>query len=167
MRVVALVLAAGSSSRLGRPKQNVVFDSETLLARATRIAREAADEVIVVTRENNPHADEGMASSIRAGVAQVGGNARILITLCDQPLVTAEHLRALIAVGAPIVASGYGGIAGVPAVFAPEFIPELLALRGDRGARSIIAKHDAVVIPFPDAAVDVDEESHVNPELRG
>ena len=157
MRVVAIVLAAGASSRLGRPKQDVVYEGETLLARATRIAREVADEVIVVTRENNPDADEGMASSIRVGV-RAAGEARVWILLCDQPRITAEHLRALIAVDAPIVATGYRGIAGVPAIFAPELIPELLALRGDRGARAVIAEHGAHVIPFEDAAIDVDTE---------
>jgi molybdenum cofactor cytidylyltransferase len=155
-RVVALVLAAGASRRLGRPKQTVVFEGETLLDRATRIAREVADEVIVVTREMNPSADEGMASSIRVGVAHAANDARILITLCDQPRVTAAHLCALLAVDAPIVASGYAGIAGVPAVFAPAFIPELLALQGDVGARAVIERHGAHVIPFEDAAFDVD-----------
>ncbi|HEX6088104.1 MAG TPA: nucleotidyltransferase family protein [Thermoanaerobaculia bacterium] len=155
-RVTALVLAAGFSRRLGHPKQNVVYEGETLLERATRIASEVADEVIVVTRENNPLASEGMASSIRVGVSQAGAGSRILITLCDQPRVTAAHLRALLAVDAPIVASGYAGIAGVPAVFAPELIPELLALRGDVGARAIIERHGAHVIPFEDAAFDVD-----------
>ena len=157
-RVVALVLAAGASRRLGYPKQNVIYEGETLLDRATRIAREVADEVIVVTRENNPDADEGMASSIRAGVARAGSDARILITLCDQPRVTAAHLRALIALDAPIVASGYAGIAGVPAVFAPSLIPELLALHGDVGARAIIDRHGAEVVPFEEAAYDVDLE---------
>lgn len=160
MRLVAIVLAAGSSSRLGRPKQHVVYRGETLLARAGRIAREVADEVIVITRDNNPHADEGIASSIRAGVAR-SGEARLLIVLCDQPLITAEHLRALIAVDAPIVATLYNGIAGVPAVFAPELIPELLALRGDRGARVVIERHGDVTrtIAFEPAAVDIDTES--------
>lgn len=156
MRVVAIVLAAGFSRRLGRPKQDVIFEKETLLARARRIASEAADEVIVITRENNPEAEEGMASSIRAGVSAAPADARILITLCDQPLVTAAHLRALIAVDAPIVATGYSGIAGVPAIFAPRFVPELLALCGDVGAKSLIERHGAQVIPFEDAAVDVD-----------
>jgi molybdenum cofactor cytidylyltransferase len=155
---VAIVLAAGFSRRLGRPKQEVVFRGETLLARATRIAGEVADDVVVVTRENNPDAEEGMASSIRVGVGMSDPDARLLILLCDQPLVTADHLRSLVAVDAPIVASGYSGIAGVPAIFAPSFVPELLTLRGDRGARAIIAKHGAVVVPFADAAFDVDEE---------
>jgi molybdenum cofactor cytidylyltransferase len=157
MRVVAVVLAAGFSRRLGRPKQDVVFEGETLLARATRVAGEVADEVVVVTRELNPEAEEGMASSIRVGVARAGTDARILITLCDQPLVTADHLRALIAIDAPIVATAYSGIAGVPAIFAPQFVPELLALRGDVGARSIIERHGAKLVFFDDAAIDIDE----------
>ncbi|HYO76962.1 MAG TPA: nucleotidyltransferase family protein [Thermoanaerobaculia bacterium] len=160
MRLVAIVLAAGSSSRLGRPKQNVVYRGETLLARAERLAREVAEEVVVITRDNNPHADEGIASSIRAGVA-MAGEARLLIVLCDQPLITADHLRALVAIDAPIVATLYNGIAGVPAVFAPELIPELLALQGDRGARVVIERHRDVTqtIAFEPAAVDIDTES--------
>lgn len=159
MRVAAIVLAAGVSRRLGFPKQDVIFEGETLLARATRIAREVADDVVVVTRENNPDAEEGMASSIRVGVQLAGPNARLLILLCDQPRITAEHLRALIAIDAPIVATGYAGIAGVPAIFAPHFAPELLALRGDRGARALIEEHGAKVVFFEDAAVDVDVRS--------
>lgn len=158
MRVVAVVLAAGSSARLGRPKQSVVVGGETLLEHAVRIAREVTDEVVVVTHENNPDADEGMASSIRVGVRAAGEDARMMITLCDQPLVTADHLRALLAVDAPIVATGYRGIAGVPAVFAPQFREELLALRGDRGARAVIERHGAETVMFEGAGVDVDTE---------
>jgi molybdenum cofactor cytidylyltransferase len=159
VRLVAVVLAAGSSSRLGRPKQEIVYHGETLLERAVRIAREVVHDVVVVTRENNPDADEGIASSIRVGVA-AAGEARILITLCDQPLITADHLRTLISADAPIVATLYGGIAGVPAVFGPEFIMELLSLRGDRGARAVIERHPELLhgIPFEDAAVDIDTE---------
>jgi molybdenum cofactor cytidylyltransferase len=163
VRVVAIVLAAGSSTRLGRPKQNIVIDGETLLQRAERIVREVADEVIVVTEEMNPDAAEGIASSIRAGVRLAGDDARILITLCDQPLITAEHLRSLLEIDAPIVATGYSGIAGAPAVFAPSLTPDLLALRGDRGARVVIEAHRdiTIVVPFEDAAVDIDREDDV------
>jgi molybdenum cofactor cytidylyltransferase len=156
--VVAIVLAAGFSTRLGTPKQDIVFEGETLLERAERLARGVADDVIVVTPELNPDAAEGIASSIRAGVRLADPNARILIMLCDQPLITIAHLRDLVSIDAPIVATGYAGIAGVPAVFAPEFASELLALRGDRGARVVIETHRDVthVVPFEDAAVDID-----------
>lgn len=159
MRVVAIVLAAGASRRLGRPKQDLVYEGETLLARATRIAGEVADEVIVIDRAANPNADEGIASSIRAGAERAGNDARILFLLCDQPRITADHLSALIALDAPIAATGYAGIAGVPAIFAPRFLPELLALRGDRGARAIIERHrgEVAVVMCEDAAFDIDE----------
>lgn len=158
MRVVAVVLAAGSSSRLGRPKQEIVFEGETLLVRAVRLARETCEEVIVVDNHVNPNAEEGIASSIRAGVALAPEDARILILLCDQPRITAEHLTALIDTNAPIAATGYRRIAGVPAIFAPHFREELLALEGDRGARVIIERHrdQTTVIRFEDAAIDID-----------
>jgi CTP:molybdopterin cytidylyltransferase MocA len=168
VRVAAIVLAAGSSTRLGMPKQDIVFEGETLIARAERLARAVADDVIVVTPELNPDAAEGIASSIRVGVRRAGPNARILILLCDQPLITIEHLHNLLAIDAPIVATGYAGIAGVPAVFAPEFVPDLLALRGDRGARAVIEAHRDVtrVVPFEEAAVDIDSADDLR-KLKG
>jgi len=167
--VVAILLAAGSSKRLGASKQEIVFEGETLLARAERMARAVADDVIVVTPQLNPDAAEGIASSIRVGVRMAGDNARILIMLCDQPLITIEHLLDLIATASPIVATGYSGIGGVPAVFAPEFASELLALRGDRGARAIIEAHRDVVrvVPFEDAAVDIDSEDDLRKLMKG
>lgn len=172
MSVVAIVLAAGSSSRLGWPKQEVLYRGETLLARAVRFASHVADEVIVVSNAPlildvrvvvNEHSAEGVASSIRTGVAAARDATRILITLCDQPLVTDVHLRALLNSRSPIVATGYGGIAGVPAVFATDYFEELLALHGDQGARAVIEAHrDLVsVIPFEGASLDIDTEEDV------
>ena len=169
-RTVALVLAAGQSKRLGRPKQLLDWHGEPLVRHAARVALGAGcDETIVVVQPgalrealdglavtiiDNPDFEEGMSSSIR-----FAPDARVLITLCDQPLVTSEHLRALLAVDAPIVATGYAGIRGVPAVFAPRFVDELRALRGDRGAKAVIAVHaeDVAAITFEDAAVDIDQ----------
>ncbi len=170
MPVTCIVLAAGASRRLGTPKQLIDFHGEPLVRHAARVALAVAPSIIVVTsaavREalrgidvtivDNPEAAEGMASSIRRGVTAAEGD--VLITLCDQPLVTSEHLRALIAAAAPLAATGYGGIAGVPAFFAAEFRGQLLALRGDTGARQIIEAHRsrAAVIPFEAARFDVD-----------
>lgn len=176
VRTVAIVLAAGESKRLGRPKQFVVYDGEALIRRASRVALGArCDETIVVVQPEMPrdalgdlpltiveNADfrEGMSTSVACGVA-AAGDARVLIVLCDQPLVTSAHLRALLGVDAPIVATGYNAIHGVPAVFAPRFAAELRSLRGDRGARAVISAHAAevVAIAFADAAVDVDTEA--------
>ena len=163
MPVTIIVLAAGASKRLGHPKQLVVVDGETLLARAYRIAIAVAPTIVVTRREFafgnaliNEHAEEGMASSIRLGVAACDGD--VLLMTCDQPHVTSSHLRALIDADAPIAATAYAGIAGVPAFFSAEFRDELLALRGDVGARSVIERHRDVVvaIPLPEAELDVD-----------
>jgi CTP:molybdopterin cytidylyltransferase MocA len=166
VRVTAIVLAAGFSRRLGHAKQLVEHEGEPLIRRAARIAREACEDVIVVTREPfvsalegldvrivlNHEAEEGIASSIRAGVAACEG--AVLLMTCDQLRVTAEHLRALIARHAT-AATGYAGTAGVPAVFEPSRREELLALRGDRGAQGLLA--NAIVVPLVEGEVDVDE----------
>jgi molybdenum cofactor cytidylyltransferase len=163
--VTIIILAAGASRRLGHPKQLVKIDGETLLARAHRIASAVAPTIVVTRQEFafgnaliNEHPDEGMASSIRLGVQSCDGD--VLLMTCDQPHVTSEHLRALIAAHAPIAATAYAGIAGVPAFFAHEFRNELLALHDDIGARSIIEAHRDVVvtIPLPEAEFDVDVE---------
>lgn len=156
MSIAAIVLAAGASRRLGRPKQQVVIAGETLLARAVRVAREAdLSPVIVVTRRSDqPHdeslngvyfvtnniAEEGIASSIRCGVAvaeqhQVTG---AVILACDQPALTSKHLRDIVAEPYRLTASGYAGTVGIPAYFPAEFFSTLLQLSGDTGARSIL-----------------------------
>jgi len=173
MTTTALVLAAGASKRLGRPKQLLTVDGETLVARATRIALEATGRVVVVVAEGNEGlvqpspvitvvvnegAAEGIASSIRRGVEACDGD--VLLVLCDQPRITAAHLRALVDAGAPIAATAYDGILGVPAFFSSSYRSELLALRGDTGARRVIEAHreGVVGVPFEEAGVDIDRE---------
>lgn len=168
MPVTGIILAAGASARFGSPKQWQVLRGETLLARAVRVAREAGcEQVIAVLRPGdsiagarvveNADAAEGVSTSIRAGILAAAGE-RVLIMLCDQPLITPEHLRSLMAIEAPIVASNYAGTIGVPAVFDARFAGELTALTGDRGARGVIEAHRAevVTVPFEAAAVDID-----------
>ena len=176
-----IVLAAGASKRLGRPKQLLLYEGETLLARAVRIASAVAPTVVVISEECrdglqpvlcglkpaptflvNDQRDEGIASSIRAGVAATEGD--ILLMLCDQPLITSDHLRALIEAGSPIAATGYNGISGVPVFFAAKFRDELLALRGDVGAKGVIDRHrdELVTVPFEAAALDVDTADEYN-----
>ena len=170
MKTVVAVLAAGLSRRLGRPKQLLDFRGLPLIRNAALTALGAGcDETIVigsfpealaglpVTMIDNPDAAEGMSSSIRMAVRHADG-ARILLMLCDQPLITSQHLRALLATNARIVATAYTGILGVPAVFAPELADELLALRGDAGARAVIHAHrdEVVALECEAAAIDID-----------
>lgn len=173
MSVAAVILAAGESARLGRPKQDVVLGAETLLERAVRVATEAGfTPVIAVVREQrfidqlrptnaivllNRQAHEGMASSIRCGVQcarEMAADGVVLMT-CDQPGVRSEHLRAL-AVGPTITGSEYAGRVGVPAYFPAENFDALLALEGDIGARELL--RGARSIPQRELSIDIDTE---------
>src|SRR5439155_18466883 len=153
------VLAAGLSTRLGRPKQLLRFRGKPLIRHAVETAMAVAKTMVVVPKVqfhdtlegldvtiiDNDRPEDGVSVSIHL-VVEAAHSARILFTLCDQPLVTSDHLRALIETDAPIVATGYRGIAGVPAVFALQFANDLHGLRGDRGARSVIDAHRGATV---------------------
>jgi molybdenum cofactor cytidylyltransferase len=187
--VGAVLLAAGGSRRLGRAKQLVVFRGEPLVHRAARIALEAGLAPVVVVlapgaaavREalaglpvdvvENGAAAAGVGTSVSAGVARLGVVAPAIsgavLLVCDQPLLDPEHLRAMVAArdasGLPVIASEYGGVKGVPALFGAQILGELLTLEGDIGAREVIRRDPARVlgIPFPQGSLDVDEEEDV------
>lgn len=175
MSVVAIVLAAGSSQRLGRPKQNVTLAGETLLERTVRISRDAGLlPIIVVARPGadysqissipdlmiaeNQDAEEGIASSIRCGISlalELSAVGAVILT-CDQPALRSAHLRALIEEQHRLSASAYDGRAGVPAYFPVELFPSLLQLRGDTGARSLLTS--AHPIQAEELKLDIDTE---------
>lgn len=182
--VGAVVLAAGSSSRMGSPKQTLQFRGESLLRRAALAALGAGcSPVIVVTGAHgelsrrelegldvlevlNTHWETGMASSIRAGVeALVGANAdadATVLLLCDQPHVNASIISGLVsahrATGRPVIASTYGGSFGVPALFSRTLFNELARLEGAAGAKQVIKRHasEAHFVSFQGGEVDVD-----------
>jgi molybdenum cofactor cytidylyltransferase len=186
MSVAAIIVAAGSSSRLGQPKQLVTIDGEPLLHRAIRCAQEAgASPVFVVLgahREGiesaidfgaaaivvNEDWVEGLASSIRSGVRaakmDATGAVGLLLMTCDQPRVTAEHLRRMIekfdAQSEPIlIVSTYSGVRGIPAIFPREAEGGLLALRGDTGARALLQQPPWPVISLPLEGGEIDVDS--------
>ncbi len=180
--VGAVVLAAGSSSRIGSPKQMLRYRGESLLRRASLAALGAGcHPVIVVTGANaellrpeleqldvrevfNPLWETGMASSIRAGVEALicADTEAAVFLLCDQPHVASDVISRLIetrrATGSPLVASTYGGSFGVPALFGKTFFAELTRLEGAAGAKQVIKRHAAMAhfLPFPSGDVDVD-----------
>jgi CTP:molybdopterin cytidylyltransferase MocA len=185
MSVAAIIVAAGASSRLGQPKQVVIFDGEPLLQRAVQYAISAdAKPVFVVLGAHrqaiqavidfgsaivlvNDNWEEGLASSIRAGVKAVDVGAAepagVLLLTCDQPRVTAQHLRKMIEqfdsqAGAVLVASVYAGVRGTPAIFPRAMFVDLLALRGDKGARGLLARASLTVveIELKGGEVDID-----------
>jgi CTP:molybdopterin cytidylyltransferase MocA len=173
MNVGAVILAAGASSRLGEPKQLVRLVGERLLERAVRVAAEAGCDPLVVVLGAEAEAiqaacslgqarvivndawAQGMASSIRCGVAAVTQcNATILMT-CDQPAVTATHLQRLMQTrGEEPVASSYAGRRGVPAYFPATYFTKLFNLEGDSGARVLL--ETAVSIDLPGGELDID-----------
>ncbi|MDD5580467.1 MAG: nucleotidyltransferase family protein [Methylobacter sp.] len=178
-----LLLAAGNSQRLGRPKQLLMYQAETLLRRAARIVLASLCHPIIVVlgaQAEKMQAElkdlpvitvfngiwpTGMASSIRIGIEhlilqdEIGA---VVVMLCDQPGVDVEAINKLViayrTTNAPIVAAKYNGTHGVPALFARQFYPALLALTGSQGAKSIILAHAAQLteVSMPEAAFDID-----------
>lgn len=173
---------------MGQPKQLLIMGGETLVARAIRLANEAgAAPVIAVLGAHherigaainldkisnaipvvNSDWQQGIATSIHAGlralenlVPQASG---ALILGCDQPRLTAEHLRALLEAFAAqtasaMVASAYASVAGIPTVFPRAVFADLLALRGDQGARALLKQPTCplIALPFPGGEVDID-----------
>ena len=172
MKTAVIILAAGESSRLGKPKQLLPFRGRTFLAHAI-VTASAVGPVFVVlgarideirpvvtdaTIVENSEWAEGMGSSIRAGVAALPAEVTgaILMT-CDQPLITAEFLKRLASSG-PLAAAEYNNTIGVPAYFSREFFGELLDLKEKAGAKSVLLAHSEKVMPLPcpEAARDID-----------
>ena len=130
---------------------------------------EAVRAVIAKERVHVVHNDRwesGMGSSVSAGVKRIGQegfeSAAIAITLADQPLVMAEHLRAMRRQvhlsGAAVIAAQYNDTLGVPAVFARKMFGTLLNLPPEAGARHLLRQPGLQVqaFPLPEAAMDID-----------
>ncbi len=179
--IVAIVLAAGGSRRLGQPKQLLRIAGQPLVRRAALAALASqATRVLVVTGAHAERVEaalaglavetvrclnweSGLAASLHAGIsaALARSEASVLLLLTDQPAVDAPLLDALIArhrAGYALAASHYCDAPGVPAIFAPRFARELLACEGDRGAKALLLREreQLTVVPFPDGALDVD-----------
>ncbi len=181
--LAALVLAAGSSSRLGQPKQLLPFRGTTLLEYAIKCVQSATSEVYVVLGANAPliqsntnlngaqvlvneQWNSGMGSSIAIGMQhllkQATAHTHVLISVCDQPYLTSNHLLSLCDqhyhTQNDITASYYSDCAGVPAVFSQRLFSDLADLKGDKGAGSIIAsgKYTVGQVSFSQGEIDID-----------
>ena len=181
--IAGILLAAGSSSRMGQPKQLLDFDGRPLVRIAAEHALAAPiDRLLVVVGAAGDAVAEalaalpldivvnadfatGQSSSLRAGVAALpAATGAALILLSDQPFVTPDIIAALVAAwrsgGGPIVVPVYRGQRGTPVLFDRVLFPELLAVHGDQGARSVIAGNPARVtaVMFDDdqPLVDID-----------
>lgn len=171
-RVAGLVLAAGGGSRLGRPKALVELDGRLLITRAVDLMAEAqldprvvvlgaaADEVrdtadlAGLDVVDNPDWEEGMAGSLRTGLAALAGRAdAVVILLVDQPFVGAEAVRRLVAAwedGAAAAVATYDGEPRNPVLFDVGLWPAIArSAEGDVGARSFLRSHPDVVTHVP------------------
>lgn len=176
-----LILAAGASTRLGKPKQLVRLGGQPALhlvvASAVAVAGHAVTVVVGAHARQltrllgkmpvsvivNRHWQEGMASSLRLGVSSLPPTcAAVLVLLGDQVVITADDLQRLISAwqgqDSALAAASYDRQIGVPAIFPRSCFTELLQLRGDRGARAVLERHryHLVRVPMPNAAVDLD-----------
>ncbi len=189
MKTGIILLAAGSSSRLGRAKQLIEFEGKTLIQKAIDEANKSqADCLVVVLGSNteliqtgfesssapliiNSDWQQGMSSSMQAGLRFLMENEvieQVVLMLCDQPFVDASLLDELITAketsGKGIVAAAYSNTLGVPALFDRRYFEELVQLTGSEGAKKVIFNHQAEVhaLDFPLGAVDLDTEEDIN-----
>jgi molybdenum cofactor cytidylyltransferase len=189
MNLCGLILAAGGSTRLGRPKQLVKSQDKTLLQLAIENALNTSlQDVYVVLGANkesieasikhlpvqlieNAQWQEGLGSSISAGmhfIQKQGNYDAVLIMLCDQLHVNAAHLQAIIDAylqkGAKMVATEYGKQLGVPALFDRMYFTDLAQLSGDTGAKKLLQVYAASLysIPFEQALIDIDTPEDLN-----
>lgn len=166
--IAAVVLAAGVSSRMGRPKQTLAIGGVPMLERVLRTLRsskvgrivvvlgahseevrksvEFADEVVV----ENPKFAEGMSESLRLGIRNVGEAEAAIIALGDQPFVLPGTVDKIVEAyertGATIVVPTYLGTRGNPVLFDRSFFPQIEKIRGDIGAKSVVQRNAANVL---------------------
>ena len=179
-----IILAAGNSSRLGTPKQLLLYKNKPLLLHTVDAATEAnLFPVIIITghlQENtiailsgqnvktihNYRWQEGMATGISLGIKEILLQdypvANVIISVCDQPyidgLLFKKMMKAQVDNDKPIVACSYAGIIGVPVLFSNKYFNELLDLDGTEGAKKLLNryKEDVCVVDFPLGKTDID-----------
>jgi molybdenum cofactor cytidylyltransferase len=190
--VLGLVLAAGGSTRMGRPKQLAELDGRPLLAHVLAAAEDAPLDRVVVAlggaagevldRVDLGRAeplviegwDAGMGHVLAAALAAATDNWRaVVVLLGDQPLVAGRAVARVVeawrAGAGPVVTATYGGRPGHPKLFDRRLLPELLRLTGDTGARDLVAAHPEWVhrVEVGDLASDADIDVEADLERVG
>ncbi len=182
----AVVLAAGTSSRMGTAKQLLPIDGRPLLQHVIESARASgASEIILVLGHSadaiqavldlqsvrvvlNEDYSQGMGTSLKAGLSAISAHVEAaIILLADQPFVRAATLDQLIAeharTHAQIVIPTYRGFRGNPVLLDRSVFPEVMGLKGDTGCRAIFGDHPngIVKLPVEDVGIllDIDQQS--------
>src|SRR5216683_3759188 len=171
-----VLLASGTSSRMGKNRLFLEIDGETVLRRAVRVAAAAGlNPVLVVLGHEsdraraelkelpcltmiNPRYAEGMSTSLSAGISKLpGGPAAAVVMLADMPFVTAAMVRELASRwrGEPLVISLFGDVVAPPILYARRLFPELCALDGDGCGKRVIKQHraQAAEVRWPKSAL--------------
>jgi molybdenum cofactor cytidylyltransferase len=177
-----IILAAGASARMGQSKQKLLVSGKSLLNKTIDTALDSnIGKVIVVLGSEekehrklitnnhveivfNSHWQNGMGSSLKEGLHHVLNRnektSAVMILVCDQPLLTSQHLKLLNKkyqkTQSSIVASTYSGTLGVPAVFSHQHFDELLKLQDEQGAKKTIQQHIVETVAFPEGEIDLD-----------
>jgi len=163
--IAGLVLAAGASRRMGRPKMLLPIAGKTLLARAVAPLLEADLERVVVVLggdadeirrrgglPDDPRVTilvneawaEGLSSSLRRGLEACEGAEAVVVVLGDQPDLDVETVRRVVEAWSPgrrLVAATSSGRVGHPVLIARPLWDEIRALSGDVGAREVLRRH--------------------------
>lgn len=177
-----LILAAGASRRLGRPKANLLWCGKSLLAHTIANGRRLGAPLHVVTGGHyplirfrsfdqpdrwvfNPRWPEGMASSLQVGLASMPGRVKgVYALLVDQPAIEVCFWSGLVAAversaGGQPVAADLGGFVGAPAYLPRWLWPDIMRLDGDKGAGKLLRRSGAIPVPAPGAQADVDTQA--------
>lgn len=179
-KIAIIILAAGSSSRMGTMKQALPYKKTTLLGWTLKTATKSkTNDVFCVLGANkkalekiaqkngvsiitNPNYKKGLSSSIIAGILHIEESYdNAIIMLADQPNITSQYLNELIKISIEnpekIIASNYNEKAGVPVVFPKKYFSDLKTLKGDNGAKIFLEKNLSTIIKMPPTnLVDID-----------
>jgi xanthine/CO dehydrogenase XdhC/CoxF family maturation factor/GTP:adenosylcobinamide-phosphate guanylyltransferase len=186
-----IILAAGGSSRFGGLKQLLEYKGKSLLKRAVETALDLGDNEIIVVhgpkamkcqREIssfdviniiNQNWGEGLSTSLIAGIDRVSDESDgALVLLCDQPLVDDIRLGEIVDLWNKnpdkLIASEYAGTKGVPIIIPRSFFDEVRKLKGDVGAKKLLADAEDNILstPVPEAELDIDTEQDFAGLLR-
>jgi molybdenum cofactor cytidylyltransferase len=178
-----ILLAAGESSRLGTPKQLLMYKGKNLMQHTIDMTLTPGMDTVLVLGAfsdqileqvntfdtkivENKEWNEGLSSSIRKGLEAVlishPDTEAVIMVLCDQPFLSAEILKQILEkyndTGLPIVHCHYGEASGPPTLFHRSMFPYLMELKGGQGAKKVVDRFpdQAAFIDFPQGSLDID-----------
>lgn len=177
-QLAIIILAAGTSSRLGHPKQLLQFKGESLIQNSVKKALEISNHVFVVLGHENKactkeleglnvtllYNDEykkGMGSSLSFGIQHTLKFDNTMVMLCDQPFIPIEHYQSMkdLLLDNKIVATSCKNKAMVPAIFPNVYYSQLLQLNADKGARDLLKNEICLLVPI-DVQMNIDIDTN-------